>query len=410
MEELKRKLDELFRTVNELKTTNDARIEKIEKGLPVGSDRDEKIAKIQGGLDGLIDTVNNLKTAMNRAPAATEVEAKDEKSKAGKKALETYILGGGMNAAGRKALYDALPESYRNLPEAKALSTDSDPAGGYLVRPELESEIMKQVSEMSPVRQVADVRTIGSKKLEQLVRTTRAGSVWVGERQTRSETSDPVFEEQSWETHEMAAMPAVYQWEIEDAFVDVEGFLKDEVQEDFAIGEGTAFVSGDGIKKPRGFLSYTAGSTWGTVEQVNSGHASTLTATGLFNLQDALFERFQPNAIWAMRRASRTAIRLMTDAEGKYLWSVEGNLNSGVQEVLLGKRIQLMSDMPAVEAGALAVAYGDFKQAYRIVDRVGISVIRDNVTVKGKVLLYTRKRVGGGMKNFQALKIQKVAA
>jgi HK97 family phage major capsid protein len=290
----------------------------------------------------------------------------------------------------------------------KALSVDSDPDGGYLVRPEVSSEIVKKVFESSPVRELASVQTISSDALEIIEDLDEAASGWVGERQARSETDTPQIKKIVIPAHELYANPKASQKLLDDAQVNIESWLQEKVSSKFARDEATAFVTGNGVLKPMGFLSYAAGTGFNQVEQVNSGDANLVTDDGLLDLQGALKEDYQANATWLLKRSTLTAIRKLKDGDDNYVW--QPGIANGVPSLILGKPYRLANDMPAVAANALSIAYGDFKMGYQIVDRVGIRVLRDPYTAKPYILFYTTKRVGGAVKNFEAIKIQKIAA
>ncbi|MGE0425418.1 MAG: phage major capsid protein [Reyranellaceae bacterium] len=292
--------------------------------------------------------------------------------------------------------------------EMKAMSVGSDPDGGYLVTPAMSPRILSIQYESSPLRELATVETISTDAIEYPIDDDELDAGWVGETESRPETGTPQVGVQRIPVHEVYAMPKATQKFLEDASIDVEGWLARKIGEKFGRTEATAFVSGNGIKKPRGFLSYPAGTSRGQIEQIPSGAATTIKADGLINTMMAQKEFYASGSTWLMRRASIGAVMLLKDGNGQYIW--RPGLEAGRPSILLGYPVLEAADMPAVEASALAVAFGNWRAAYTIVDRLGISTLRDPYTAKPFVLFYTRKRVGGDVVNFEAIKLTKIAA
>lgn len=405
--EIKSAIDGIHRTFSAFKEANDLRLEKLEKQGTAGADREEKVNRIGENLDKLLDKVKALETANNRPDMGTELDGKAEgqAKQIARKAFEKYLRRGekAVSAEDMKAIEAAYPEF-------KGLATDSDPSGGLFLSPERSSMINAKIFESSPIRQIATVETISTDVWEEINDYDEADAEWVGERSSRSTTGTPEVSLNRIQVHEMQASPAATQKMLDDASINVEAWLSGKVQEKFARKEATAFVSGDGVLSPKGFLSYSHGDGFGFVERVASGTSATFDADDLISIQDTLLEAFQPGASWVMRRATRTFCRQLKDGQGQYLWSVDKGVNGGVQESILGKPVVLAADMPAMGANALAVAYGDFRQGYVVVDRIGIRVLRDPYTSKPNVIFYTTKRVGGGVRNFQAIKLLRLAA
>lgn len=292
--------------------------------------------------------------------------------------------------------------------DAKAMSVGSDPDGGYFVTPFMSPRILSIIFESSPVRQLATVETISTDAVEYPIDDGEVGGGWVGEQETRSETTTGQVGVQRIPVHELYAMPKATQKLLEDASVNIEAWLANKIGQRFGRMEATGFVTGDGVKKPRGFTTYANGTTRGTIEQIASGHATALTFDGLINLMTALKEEYAAGAAFMMRRASIGDVLLLKDGNGQYIWRTDNQ--SGKPSILLGSPVYQAADMAAVGAGALAVAYGNFQQGYTIVDRLGISTLVDRFTAKPFVLFYTRKRVGGDVTNFEAIKLQVVSA
>ena len=387
------KLQELSEAFNAFKTANDARIKAVETGRPSG-DLEAKTEKLNEIVSRLEAELKQTQTAMNRTGGQGGAEQKTEKQEREEKysiALNGYLRKG------------------RELPaELKAMSVDSDEDGGFLVTPQMSSEIVKKVFESSPIRQLASVLTISTDSLEIIEDLDEVGSGWVGEQQARPETSTAKIKKIIIPAHELYANPKSSQKFLDDAAVNVESWLSDKVAEKFARDEATAFVSGDGVVKPRGFLTYDAGTSFNQVEQVAGGGSAAIVADDLINLQYSLKTAYDNGAVFLARRDAIKAFRKLKDSQNRYLW--EPGLNGPAQSTLLGKPIYEAADIPAIASNALAVAYGNFKAGYQIVDRVGIRVLRDPYTAKPFVMFYSTKRVGGGVKNFEAIKLLKVGA
>lgn len=404
-EEIKAGFEKIQNEFHTFKQENDARLKKIESKGSAGGDVEEKIDKHNAAIDALVEKMEKQQALLNRISSQEPEEKTTDSEKTEQKMssfMRTYMR------KGDRALAEAEVKEHRAL-ELKALSVGSDPDGGYFVRPEISAQITKKIFESSPVRQFAGKLTISTDAFEEPADFDEADASWVGEKATRSETDSAQLQMLRIATHEMYAKPKATQAILEDAAIDIEAWHAGKVADKFARKEATAFISGSGVGQPRGLVSYTNGTTYGTIEQVNLGAATLPTADGLIGLQHTLLEGYQPNARWMMHRTVAAAVRKLKNGGGNYLWSLDGNLMDGWQQTLLGKPLHWASDLSEAGADALGVLYGDFSQGYLIVDRVGISVLRDPFSSKPYVEFYTRKRVGGGVRNFQAIKIGKFA-
>ena len=235
-----------------------------------------------------------------------------------------------------------------------------------------------------------------------------AGAGHVGETQPRTETSTPQFKMIEIPVHEIYAEPKATQTFLDDASINVESWLAGKVAEKFARLENTDFVSGNGVVKAKGFLSYDAGTGFGQIQQVETNASGVIAADDMMSLFYELKTAYVNGAKWFMKRETIKKLRLLKDLENRYLWApgLDGNASS----TFLGHEIVEFADMPAVAASALSIAWGDMKQGYQIVDRIGIRTLRDPFTQKPFIKFYTTKRVGGGVKNFEALKLLKIKA
>lgn len=298
--------------------------------------------------------------------------------------------------------------------EAKALSVGSDPDGGYVVDPDTTGRVVMKVFETSPVRQYASIQNISTDALEGLFDLNEATTGWVGETDTRAETATPQLGKWRIPVYEQYANPMATQKILDDGSINLESWLADKVSDKMARTENTAFVLGDGVNKPRGFTTYAAGTTLpGTIEQFNTGVNGGFAADpdGGDKLIDALYALKAPyraNAVWFMNRITTSGVRKLKDGDGNYMW--QPSLQAGQPASLLGYPQVSLEDMATYTVtGALAIAVGDMRAAYQVVDRVGIRVLRDPYTNKPYVGFYTTKRVGGNVVNFEAIKLVKFA-
>lgn len=314
--------------------------------------------------------------------------------------------------AERKAL--ALLARQNDDSELKSLSVGTDPDGGYLVLPTLESGIRTIARDTSPIRALASAVTIGTDSYEVILDVSDVESAWVGEKEDRPETDGPGIIKKSIVVHEMYAAPRATQKILDDAGFDIGAWLEGKIGARFGTVESSAYAIGDGVNKPRGFLTYETDTaadftrTWGKFQHVVSGGATTITADALVKLSLTLRTPYRPNAAWLMARETAVHIRQLKDTTGAYIW--QPGLLEGSPDRLLGFPVQYDDSMPAVAAGSLSVALADWRQAYQIVDRHGIRVIRDNLTAKPYTIFYSYKRTGGDVVDFNALKFLKTAA
>lgn len=293
--------------------------------------------------------------------------------------------------------------------EIKALSVGSDPDGGYWVEPTASSRIIEKIFESSPMRALATIETISGDELKLPYDVEEYGSATASETGTRSTTTTGTIGEYIIPVHEMYAKPKATQKLVEDVAFDIGGYIQRKTSEKFGRDEATWFVSGTGSGQARGILSYASGTSWLQVEQVNSGNASDLTYNGLINLVTSLIEQYHANARFLMKRASVANVMKLVDGDGRYIFQPTTILGFNATP-LMGYPISFANDMPAIAANALSLAFGDFRAAYTIVDRVALTLLVDPYSAKPYIEYYMRRRVGGAVVNFQAFKIQKVAA
>jgi len=393
--------DDFMEAFEAFKEANDRRLGEIESKMTADIVTRDKVDRINRAIDEQARVLDRLALKKARPPlgraGGTSPEATEHKA-----AFEAYIRRG--DEVGLREL------------EAKALSVGSGADGGYVVPPETDTEIGRRLSVVSPIRALATVRQVSGSVLKKPFTTAGLAAGWVAETAARPQTNSPQLAELSFPTMELYAMPAATQALLDDAAVDIDAWISSEVDIVFAEQEGTAFVSGDGVSKPKGFLAYTAVAesawSWGNLGYVATGAAGAFAASGpsdvLVDTVYALKAGHRQNGTFLMNRRTQASIRKFKDADGNYLWRPP--LTPGQPASLMGFPLAEAEDMPDVAANAFAIAFGDFRAGYLVVDRTGVRILRDPYSAKPYVLFYTTKRVGGGVQNFEAIKLVKFAA
>jgi HK97 family phage major capsid protein len=305
--------------------------------------------------------------------------------------------------------------------KAADLQISVDAQGGYALPEELRQEIISLEHESSPLRQVVSVASAATTDVKQLVSIGDAASGWVGETSTRTNTNSPELAQRTATFGEVYARPLVYQHMLEDAFFGVEGWVTGEVARQFAEAEGVAFLNGDGANKPVGILngldlsvSAPADDTAGTYEVINAGVDGALgsddqeTINNLRAVVLACKTGYLSNAKWMMNRETHNALVDLRTADGDYY--LQRDIVNAAADRLFGFDIIINDDMDGIATGDKApIMFGDFARAFQIVDRVGVSMMRDPYTQPGAVSFYTRKRVGSMVLDASALKVVAVS-
>jgi HK97 family phage major capsid protein len=393
--QLKNLLEEHQSTVLALKEADTERASEIKRlGRATGT-TEQKLSEINAKLDSVEEQITGLETAMQRKAKVLSVDQKHYNTNqiAHKQAFDQFLRKG--HEAGLREL------------EVKAMSSLSDPDGGYLVAMPMSDRIVQYVFETTPMRELAGQVSISTRSFPGMYDTDEADAGWVGETESRPDTQTPQLGQFEIAVHEIYAKPKVTQTLLDDAAFDLESLLARKVSAKFARKQNAAFINGDGIKKPRGLLTYPSGTSHKHIEQVASGSVDSLTGDGIINLVGALKEPYLTNATFLMKRSTLTQIRTLKDGQGNYLW--QPNYQLGLAQTLLGYPIRTGEDIPVVAEGTLPIAFGDFKEAYLIVDRQGIRVLRDPYSAKPFVEFYHTARVGGDVVNFEAIKLQKIS-
>ncbi|MGB8316230.1 MAG: phage major capsid protein [Aestuariivirga sp.] len=371
------------------KDANDERLEQIEKRVSADVVTVEKVERINKALDDL-----TLKMKRPQLGGDGKVQPTEHK-----KAFEAYVRKGETHG-----LFDL---------EAKAMSIGSSPDGGYLVPAETETEIGRLLSNASPMRAISDVRQVSAAVYKKPFAITGAASGWVGETAARPETVSATLAELQFPTMELYAMPAATQALLDDSVVNLDQWIAQEVQTVFAEQESLAFVTGNGTNRPRGFTDYPkvadASWSWGNLGYIATGVAGAFAASNpsdkLIDLIYGVKAGYRGNANWVMNRKTQGVIRKFKDGQGNYIWQPAATADGKAS--LMNFPVTESEHMPDIATDSFALALGDFRQGYLIVDRVGVRVLRDPYSSKPYVLFYTTKRVGGGVQNFEAIKLMK---
>ncbi|MCJ8139297.1 phage major capsid protein [Falsirhodobacter halotolerans] len=299
--------------------------------------------------------------------------------------------------------------------EGKALGTTVAADGGYLVDPRTSETIRSMLVSTASVRAIANVVNVEATSYDVLVDRSEVGSGWATETAAQPESATPVIERISIRLHELSAMPKASQRLLDDSAFDVEGWLADKIATRFMRAESAAFVNGDGVDKPKGFLTApkvaNASWAWGSLGFVTSGAAADFASTNpadcIVNLVYSLQAQYRANASFVMNSKTAGAVRKMKDADGRFLWS--DGLAAGQPAFLMGYPVLICEDMPDIAANAFAIAFGDFAAGYTIAERPDLRLLRDPFSAKPHVLFYATKRVGGDVTDYAAIKLLKFA-
>jgi HK97 family phage major capsid protein len=297
--------------------------------------------------------------------------------------------------------------------EEKGLSTAVSADGGYLVDPQTAEQIAGVLYDNASIRSIASVVAVESTAFDVLVDHTDIGAGWATELAASTETGTPQLDRISIPLHELSALPKASQRLLDDSAFDIESWLAARIADKFSRAEGTAFINGDGVDKPTGFLNYTAVAnsvwSWGNLGYVATGAAGDFAAVdaadSIVDLVYALGARYRANASFVMNSKTAGAVRKMKDVDGRFLWS--DGLAAGEPARLMGYPVLIAEDMPDIAADALAVAFGDFNAGYTIAERPDLRILRDPFSAKPHVLFYATKRVGGDVSDFAAIKLLK---
>ena len=424
-------IEKLGRAFEEYKSANDARIDAVKKGGATG-DLDAKLAKMDEALTELSEAKSRLEKVETKLARPGALDSKGRLDGEIKEAAEyrQAFMGWLRNPSDLRATQELQVKS-RELKKANAAAMGGDDgwetraaqtvtgtgsAGGFALPEVIERQIQRLSVDISPIRQIATVRMVGSPDYKELFDVNGASFEWLGETDTRNQTNTPDLAEVAPTFGMASAKPQASEESLDDLFFDVEGWLTMSAADALAQGEGAAFVSGNGTKKPTGLLAGPAPVTttdasraFGTLQYVASGQAAAMPTSAdiFYDLIYSLRARYRNNARWVTSKLVLAAMRKYKDSQNQYLW--QPALTAGQPATFMGYGITEAEDMPAVAANAFPLAFGDFREGYLIADRVGMRITRDEITTPGYVKFYIRRRVGGKIRNSQAIKLLKIS-
>jgi HK97 family phage major capsid protein len=417
MDELKKLFGEMQTALVDYRTKNDQRIAQLESKAgaadPVTVEGMKKagdaIAKLEAKQTEIVAALNAR--ANERKGDETPKELVEHKA-----AFQAWARSGGRD----EGLAGKLRAAESKAIEAKAMSVGSNPDGGFLVPVDTNGRLVKKVYETSMMRQVCSVQTISSDKLEGTYDLDEGSAAWEDEQGTgATDGATPTVGKWTIQTHVLKSRVRATQQLLDDAVFDVEAWLADKNAGKQERTEAAAFLSGNGVGKPRGILTYPSGTAHKQIEQVLSGTSAKLQKADLSDSADfflriiyALKAPYLSGSSWGLSREGRLNARLIKNTQGNYVWVDQFNGGQGTQTqpaTLFGFPVTIMDDLPAFAANSLSILFGNFREAYQIVDRAGIRVLRDPYTAEPFVKFITSRRVGGDVVNFEAIKIGKLA-
>ena len=285
----------------------------------------------------------------------------------------------------------------------KTLRVSNDPQGGYFAPAEMSTEFLKDLVQLSPVRSVASVRTTGSPSVIYPARTSGTNAKWKGELQEQEE-STLTFGQAELVVREVNTFVDISNQLLADGGGAPERELREALAEDFAGKEASAFVNGDGVIAPLGFM------TSADIAFTANGHATNLSTDAMISLMYAVLPAYRASSVWAMNGNTIAVIRKLKDVNGNYIW--QPGLQAGQPETILGKSVVEMPDMPDIGAGTFPIAFGDFNRGYRIIDRLDLSILVNPYTraTEGVTRFHATRRTGAGVLRPAALRKLKMVA
>ena len=392
--EVKKLVDDLGKSVHDMRQNNEAKMAELAKN--------NGVAELKAAQEKLDEQVANMVKGLTDLQRANALGADNQKSNDDV-------------APEIKAAFSHLVRRGEGGLDVKSLSSLTNPDGGYLVPRDTSGRIIKKAQDFSPMRRYASVQMISGDALEGLNDNGVISTGWVGETAARTATGTPQLGMWKVQAHEIYANPQATQRMLDDAEINVESWISRKLAEAFGQAEASAFISGDGVGKPRGILSRTFATTtdasraWGTVQKVASGASGAFVASPnaadcLISLMTALHPKYWAGAIFAMNRYTLGEVMKLKDDAGAYIW--QPNFQLGAAGTILGQKVDASFDhLPSLGAASKSIVFGDFSNAYQIVDKKGITILRDPLTNKPYVGFYTTRRVGGDVINSEAYKV-----
>jgi len=290
----------------------------------------------------------------------------------------------------------------------KSFSSSSNPDGAFGIIPYLDRAILQIMKEVTPMRRLASQITISNTdEYKRPVSIDNDDVYWADDHASRTHTEPNQYKVLSIKVGNLVANVKVPQNLIEDVYFDLEQDIINQTARKYEYREGKEFIDGDGVEKPKGILKYPAGTNWGQIEQIALGASNSITYDGLINLVYSVKDRYEARSAFMMHRTTVAELRKLATASGQPLW--QPSLIPGQPSTFLGYPIHRAPNMPVVATNSLAIIFGDFSEGYKIVDRLGITLLRDPYSEHPNVCFKFTKRVGGGVENFEAIKIGKIS-
>mgnify|MGYP003641421522 FL=1 len=293
--------------------------------------------------------------------------------------------------------------------EGKSLSTAVNSDGGYLVDPQTSDRVQSVLNSTASIRAIAAVVQVEATSYDVLVDNTDVGAGWATESDPRTETDTPQIDRITIALNELSALPKASQRLLDDSAFDIEGWLAGRIADRFARAEASAFINGDGVDKPTGFLAHPTVDNdvwaWGNLGYVPSEVDGEVTAEAIVDVVYALGAQYRANASFVMNSKTAGRVRKLKDMDGRFLWS--DGLAAGEPARLMGYPVLVAEDMPDAASDAFAIAFGNFAAGYTVAERPDLRILRDPFSAKPHVLFYATKRVGGDVSDFAAIKLLK---
>jgi HK97 family phage major capsid protein len=415
--ELGRTIDKIGQGFEAYKNANDQALAEVKKVGAIDPTTKSKLDKLDSELDALAELKKDLEAVAKKA-ARSNLGGGDQgkQSTPEQAAYKEAFVNWLRHPSDPQVQMDL--KAAQKATEAKAAQTvtSTGSAGGFALPEQIESAVARLSVDISPIRDIATVRTVGSPDYKELFDVNGAAFEWVGEAGARGQTTTPDLAEVAPTFGTASARPRASEESLDDLFFDVEAWLALSVAEALAAGEGAAFVAGTGVNRPTGFLAgpapvvtADAGRAFGTLQYIPSGGAAALptSADTFLDMVYSLRARYRANARWVTNRTVLSAMRKYKDTTNQYLW--QPSLSQSQPETFMGYPVNEAEDMPVVAANAFPLAFGDFREGYLIADRVGMRITRDDITLPGFVQWYVRRRVGGRIRNSQAIKLLRIS-
>lgn len=420
MSDIKSLLQQQGEAFHEFKRANDERLAQLEQRGQVLPEVQAAVDAANAHIEDLTDRISKAEALANTPRGVVDSSGMTQQQREQVDAFKMLIR----NPRDSQAV-----AQYQDVQRRMEVTVGSSAGGGYALPEVIDRNIAQKIVDVSPLRQVVDVRSASTTDYKILVNVHGGTAAWEGEGDTRTEQSTPQLAEVAPTFGLLQSYMFATEESLNDLFVDVQGWLEGEAALQHAKAEGIAVLTGNGTSKPTGILNATPESagdedsparTFGALQYIASGNAAGLgtldvTSPGFHYPGDAFLEivyslkaAYRTNARWMMNKATLAEIRKIKDVDGNYLWAP--GLAMGQPSTLLGYAVTEAEDMADIGAGAYPVLFGDFREAYALVDLVGTRITIDAITTPGKVKFYIRKRVGGKLKNDDALKALKIAA